>query len=160
MPIYEFFCESCNTVFNFFSKRINTKKRPLCPRCSRKLNRQVSLFACVDKSRKEQSADDLPFDESRLENAMSRLASEADHVKEDDPRAAADLMRKFSEMTGVKLGNGMQEVLRRMESGEDPEKIEAEMGHILESEDPFLLQNAKGKNIHKKPSRDETLYEL
>ncbi|MEI6125576.1 MAG: FmdB family zinc ribbon protein [Pseudomonadota bacterium] len=160
MPIYEFFCDPCNTVFNFFSKSINTKKRPLCPRCSRKLKRQVSLFACVDKSRKEQSAEDLPFDESRLEGAMSRLASEAEHIKEDDPRAAADLMRKFSDMTGVKLGNGMQEALRRMESGEDPEKIEAEMGHILESEDPFLPQDAKGKTRRSKPCRDETLYDL
>ena len=50
-----------------------------------------------------------------------------------------------------------------MESGEDPEKIEAEMGDLLEGEDPFELPEKKG-NVDKlpraAPRRDETLYDL
>lgn len=145
MPIYEFYCEHCNTIFNFFSRNINTKKQPPCPRCSKKLKRQISLFACIDKSRQEKGIEDIPVDEGRLENAITRLASEAGSVNDEDPRTAANLMRKFSEMTGVKLGDGIQEALKRMEAGEDPEKIEAEMGNILESEDPFQPQASKGK---------------
>ena len=36
MPIYEFYCPDCNTLFNFFSSRINTEKKPDCPKCGRK----------------------------------------------------------------------------------------------------------------------------
>ena len=160
MPIYEFYCHACNTIFNFFSKSVNTSKQPRCPRCQGTLKRQVSLFACIGNAKEDSPGQDMPFDESKLERTMGALTREAENVDENDPRAAANLMRKFSEMTGVKLGNGMQEALRRMEAGEDPEKIEAEMGDILESEEPFLPQESKGTQKVKKPLRDETLYEL
>ncbi|MDH3798752.1 MAG: zinc ribbon domain-containing protein, partial [Desulfobacterales bacterium] len=43
MPIYEFYCEDCNTIFNFFSKSVNTTKTPKCPNCKKKrLSRQMS----------------------------------------------------------------------------------------------------------------------
>lgn len=160
MPIYEFYCKICHTIFNFFSKTVNTKTLPSCPRCKGQLQRQVSIFSCIDKSKNEKGPEDFPIDESKLEKAMTRLTAEAERINEDDPRQAANLMRKFSEMTGVRLGDGMQEALQRMESGEDPEKIEAEMGNLLESEDPFLPEESKGKTPRKAPSRDETLYEF
>ena len=163
MPIYEFYCENCNTIFNFFTKTITIKKQPICPRCQGELRRQVSIFSCVEKSKQEKTLEDLPIDESKLEKAMSKLTTEAERLNEEDPRQAANLMRKFSEMTGVKLGDGMNEALRRMESGEDPEKIEAEIGDILENEDPFLpsgTKEIKGKAKKKEPLRDETLYEF
>jgi hypothetical protein len=31
MPIYEFYCVDCNTLFNFFSKTINTQKNTQVP---------------------------------------------------------------------------------------------------------------------------------
>ena len=122
--------------------------------------RQVSMFSTIETSGKETSTGDIPIDERKLEKAMNRLASEAENMGGEDPRQAADFMRKFSDMTGVKLGDGMQEALKRMESGEDPEKIEAEMGDVLESEDPFLTTGKKVKNRAIPPLRDETLYEL
>ncbi len=160
MPIYEFYCQACNTIFNFFSKSVNTSKQPCCPRCQAALKRQVSLFACIGTAKEDSAGQDMPFDESTLERTMGALTREAEQLNENDPRAAANLMRKFSEMTGVKLGSGMEEALRRMEAGEDPEKIESEMGDALESEEPFLLRDAKGTQKQKKPLRDETLYEL
>ena len=69
--------------------------------------------------------------------AMQMISSEAGRINEDDPRQAANLMRKLSEMTGIKLGEGMNEALKRMEAGEDPDQIESEMGDLLQSEDPF-----------------------
>ncbi len=160
MPIYEFYCKNCNTIFNFFSKKVNTKKHPSCPRCKGELKRQVSLFSTIERSGKEASTGDIPIDERKLEKAMSSLAAEAENMSGEDPRQAADFMRKFSDMTGVKLGDGMQEALKRMEAGEDPEKIEAEMGDLLESEEPFLTSGTKAKTRGKIPIRDETLYEL
>ena len=107
--------------------------------------------------------DDLPIDESKMEQAMNVLAGEADKINEDDPKQAAGLMRKLSDMTGLKLGAGMDEALSRMERGEDPEQIEAEMGDLLEGEDPFELPEKKGRGIKTRqpaPTRDETLYDL
>jgi putative FmdB family regulatory protein len=164
MPIYEFYCEDCNTLFNFFSKTINTKKRPRCPRCKKaRLKRQVSLFAFTGKATEDSDMPDLPFDESKMEQAMGMLAGEADQINEDDPRQAANLMRKLSDLSGLKLGQGMEEALSRMERGEDPEAIEAELGDIMENEDPFVLpgkKGGKGRKTQAAPFRDETLYDL
>ena len=164
MPIYEFFCDDCNTIFNFFSKTINTTKKPKCPKCKTKtLDRQMSAFAIAGKAKEDGELDDLPFDESKMEQAMGMLAGEADRMDEEDPRQAANLMRKLTDMTGMKLGNGMEEALSRMEKGEDPEKIEAEMGDLLEGEDPFILPGKKGAiNMANRPApqKDDRLYDL
>jgi len=162
MPIYEFFCEKCNTIFNFLSSRINTDKIPNCPRCESLLKRQVSMFATIGKA-KEPGEDEMPdFDESQMERVLGELAQEAENINEDDPRQMAQVMRKFTEQSGMSLGDGMEEALARMESGEDPEKIEQEMGDLLEGEDPFALQAKKIKATVKRsaPIRDETLYTL
>ena len=165
MPIYEFYCPDCNTLFNFFSRSINTSKRPHCPKCKdRKLQRQMSAFAFTGKAKETGEGEDLPFDESKMEKAMQMLAGEADRINEDDPRQAANLMRKLTDMTGMELGAGMEEALQRMERGEDPEQVEAEMGDLLEAEDPFVLAEKKGKGGKRArqaaPERDETLYDL
>ena len=162
MPIYEFYCPRCHTVFNFFSRSINTDKIPVCPKCNRvKLERQMSSFAVI-RGAKEDQDDGLPdIDESKLEKAMTALASEAEGINEDDPKQAAQLMRKLTHMTGLELGGGMEEALRRMEAGEDPEQIEAEMGDLLEEEDPLVFQGQKKYGGKKRPPRkDDTLYEL
>jgi hypothetical protein len=57
----------------------------------------------------------------------------------------------------------MNEALKRMESGEDPDQIESEMGDILQGEEPFMMPGATGTSGKPKkpaPQRDETLYEL
>ena len=162
MPIYEFYCENCNTIYKFLSRRVNTRTIPNCPTCKDvSLNRKVSLFATVSGSRKEESDGMPPIDEGKMEKAMSMLATEAAQMKEDDPRQAAQLMRKLSDATGLKMGGGMEEALSRMERGEDPEAIEREMGDVLEAEEPFTF-GEKGKRINKQagPNVDETLYDL
>ncbi|MEZ4529086.1 MAG: zinc ribbon domain-containing protein [Desulfobacterales bacterium] len=165
MPIYEFYCKDCHTVFSFFSKRTDTQTCPQCPKCKiRSLERQVSVFAITGKAKEDGEIDDLPFDESQMEKAMQVLAGEADNISEDDPRQAASLMRKLTDMTGIQLGQGMEEALRRMEKGEDPDQIEAELGDVMEGEEPFLLPSGKkggtGRKKHQAPLRDENLYDL
>jgi putative FmdB family regulatory protein len=163
MPIYEFYCWKCHMIFNFFSASVNTEKRPLCPRCQKtKLVRQMSQFATV-RHREEQDDTGMPdMDEGKMTDAMNLLSQEAEHMDENDPRQAANLMRKLSDMTGMNLGPGMEEALRRMEAGEDPEQIEQEMGDLLEEEEPFSFgEKPAGRGIKRRPpARDETLYEL
>jgi putative FmdB family regulatory protein len=161
MPIYEFYCNDCNTIFNFFSRSVNTRKRPTCPSCkTKKLDRRMSAFAVTGRAKESDGLDDLPVDEHKMEQAMQMLAGEAERINEDDPRQAADLMRKMTRMTGLELGAGMEEALRRMENGEDPEQIEAEMGDLLESEEPFQMAAKKGSGRRPAPRRDDTLYDL
>ncbi|MBN1906044.1 MAG: zinc ribbon domain-containing protein [Deltaproteobacteria bacterium] len=163
MPIYEFYCKKCHMIFNFFSSTVNTDKKPTCPRCNKiKLERQMSKFATV--KHKGDEPDDMPIpgmDESKLEQAMNMLAKEAENINEDDPREAANLMRKLSDMTGMNLGPGMEEAIARMERGEDPEQIEADMGDLLEGEDPFSFKEKTYKLLKELPPRvDEELYYL
>ncbi len=164
MPIYEFYCKKCHRVFNFFSSRINTEKRPICPRCGKvKLERQVSMFSTSLGADKEEAGVNIPdIDESRLEKAMTAMASEVENIDENDPRQAANLMRKLTDMTGLNLGGSMEEALSRMEAGEDPEQIEAEMGDLLGAEEPFLT--SAGKSVRGRKTRrleyDKELYSL
>jgi putative FmdB family regulatory protein len=158
MPIYEFYCSQCNTIYNFFSKTVNTAKIPHCPKCLNiPLQRQMSVFATVS-GRQEAQSDDLfaGLDERKVGKELAKLAVAAENIKEDDPRATAHLMRKFSEMTGMKLGGGFEEALNRMERGEDPDKIEEEMGDILA---PVMQQRLK-KGSKGKARVDEALYDL
>jgi putative FmdB family regulatory protein len=165
MPVYEFYCSDCHRIFHFLSKRVNTEKRPGCPKCARpELERQVSVFA-VSKGRQETSEDPMAdVDEAKMEQAMMALAGEAGEIDDHDPRQAASLMRKLYDTTGIPLGPGMDEAIRRMEAGEDPDQIEEEMGDLLEEEDPFGGRGPKGrKSLNKRhlpPSVDDTLYEL
>lgn len=162
MPIYEFYCRKCNTIYNFFSWKVDTEKIPTCPKCGRvKLKRQVSLFSALSGRTQETGEGDMPpIDESRLEKAMSMLAGEAGKLDENDPRQAAQLMRKLTEATGLKMGQGMEEALGRLERGEDPDRIEAEMGDLLEGEDPFVQGSKTSSRKRSKPEKDDTLYDL
>jgi putative FmdB family regulatory protein len=163
MPIYEFYCSHCHRIFNFFSKSVNTEKRPLCPRCNKvKLDRRMSIFANLQNRGEEKEGPMPDLDDSKMEKAMNLLSRELEHVDENDPRQAANLMRKLTDMTGMNLGTGMEEALRRMEAGEDPETIEAEMGDILEGEDPFgFKERGAPRTVRSRPPIvDEKLYDL
>ncbi len=167
MPIYEFYCADCHTIYNFFSRRINTEKRPRCPNpaCGREqLERRVSLFA-VSRNRAEPQDDALgDLDESQMEKAMAAMAGEMESIDEDDPKQVARMMRRLYDATGLNLGPGMEEAIRRMEAGDDPDKIEEEMGDLLEEEDPFAAKSRRRlgdlRRKYLPPKVDETLYDL
>jgi putative FmdB family regulatory protein len=174
MPVYEFYCPDCHTIFNFFSRRVDTETRPDCPRCGRPdLARQASLFA-ISKGRDEGEAGPdagLPagVDEERMMQAFASMAGELEGLDDSDPRQAARLMRRLFDGTGLKLGDGMAEALRRMEAGEDPEQVDAELGDALEGEDPFsALAGGKGgaealRSLRREllpAARDEAWYPL
>ncbi|MBN1277548.1 MAG: zinc ribbon domain-containing protein [Deltaproteobacteria bacterium] len=162
MPIYEFYCKKCHTIFNFFSSTVNTEKRPLCPGCKRvRLDRQMSLFSISRKPEIDEDNSLEGMDEARMESAMTFLAKESEYIDENDPRQAATLMRRLKEMTGMDLGPGIEEAIARMEAGEDPEKIEAEMGDFLDDEDSsgFRQRPARSRK-YRPPQVDERIYDL
>ena len=162
MPIYEFYCPRCNTLYNFFSRSANTEKIPPCPRCkTKKLERRMSIFSVVSGQKGDMEDDLPPIDEAKMARAMETLGREAEGFDGDDPRQAAAMMRKLSEATGLKLKPEMEDALSRMERGEDPEKIEEEMGELLDDDNPFSLEgSSKTKGRRQTPRVDETLYDL
>lgn len=165
MPIYEFYCGDCHRVYSFLSRAIDTRKRPSCPRCGRPdLSRRISAFA-ISKGRKEPSLGGEASEQAdqRLQQAMESLAGDAEAMNQEDPRQAARVMRKLFDAAGMPVGAGMDEALRRMEAGEDPEKIETEMGDVFE-EDPLAAEVKKGlgglRHKLRPPTVDPDLYEM
>jgi putative FmdB family regulatory protein len=162
MPVYEFYCEKCNTIYNFFSRRINNDRVPQCPKCQTvRLKKKISMFNTPSGKAKETEEGMPDIDQGRLEKAMAMLGREAGSINEDDPKQAANLLRKLSDAAGLNLGPGFQEALSRLERGEDPETIEQEMGDIFDGADPFQMVSTAGtKSSKPKPKLDDTLYEL
>jgi len=167
MPIYEFYCEHCNTIFSFLSRRVVTDALPLCPKCKRNsLSKRMSRFAVVSKSAGEGDdggeMDDLPFNESQLERAMAALEGDMDTIDENDPKALARFMRKFSSEAGMEFGEKMEDMLHRLEQGEDPQEIEAGMGEMEDDADllDFFRKRVASGRTKPPPEVDETLYEM
>ncbi len=164
MPIYEFYCPQCNTIYKFFSRTINTEKIPHCPHCQTvPLQRRVSTFATLSHSHDDAETEEAlsGIDEQRMERVLESLANEAEHIDENNPRQMASLMRKFAKEAGINFGEGMEEAILRLEKGEDPEQIEEELGDVIENEDPLILKNFKKIAAKKKrPKIDDHLYDL
>jgi putative FmdB family regulatory protein len=173
MPIYEFYCATCHMLFNFFSAGIDTKSAPACPRCAREpLERRPARFATLSRrvngADQEEGAED-PFaglDEARLEQVMESMAGELESMGEDeDPRAMAHFFRRFGEAAGMKLGPRMEEMLHRLEGGEDPDALEEELGDLEgeggeEMEEWFQLKERARSWRQRRPRVDEKLYFL
>lgn len=162
MPIYEFYCEHCHRIFNFFSSRVNTEKIPSCPLCNNPdLKKQISPFATIGRARETEEGLPEGLDEAKMEKALQSLMGEVDRVDENDPRQMADLMRKFSSQAGIQYGQSFEEALERLERGEDPDSVEKDMGDLLDGDD-FTLANMKKqvRNMKTAPAKDDKLYEL
>ena len=91
MPIYEYYCNKCNTLFDFYSRTFSVEKDPVCPRCKGDLKKYVSSFSF---SQKMKGPDSLPMSTKMLDDGMKRL--KAHDTK--DPEDAAKLRKKFSKM--------------------------------------------------------------
>ena len=129
MPIYEFQCEPCRTVFSFFSRRVDTTTCPPCPRCGRPLSREVSAVAFLQGGGDggEDGLGDVRLDESRMEKAMEAMGDEIDKVGDsDDPKAAAAAMESFSKASGLTFNKDIRDAVHRMAAGEDQLLIDGE----------------------------------
>jgi putative FmdB family regulatory protein len=141
MPIYEFACPKCRVVFNFLSPRVNPDRLPVCPKCgNKKMARQMSSFA-MPRGAKEPAAADGPgadaegtpdFDDPRVARVMGEMERDMAHLDENNPKHMAHLMRKMKDLLPPgSVPKEMDTAIKRLEAGEDPEKIEADMGDVL-----------------------------
>lgn len=161
MPIYEFYCRDCNTVFQFYSRTVNPEKIPPCPKDSghSSLERQMSRFAMGRSGSREKvdgggeggapSRLDDPATEARMMDLMSRMEG----LDENDGRAMGRMMRELSEITGEGGDDpAMQEAIRRLEDGEDPDKVEEIVGEAW--------GGAEGAGGSPEPSLDGGMYDM
>src|SRR5689334_9354920 len=140
MPIYEFACAKCRRIFSFLSKRVNPDRPPTCPKCgNKKLKKEISRYA-MTKGLKESastSGDEggppMPdLDDPRMERAMMEMERDMEHMDENNPRHMAHMMKKMKDMMPAgSLPKELDVAIKRLEAGEDPEKIEEDMGDLL-----------------------------
>jgi putative FmdB family regulatory protein len=141
MPIYEFACPRCRRIFSFLAKRVKPDRVPACPKCgNKKMSKQVSRFA-MTKGLKEPAAiadsaagePPMPdLDDPRMARAMAEMERDMEHLDENNPKHMAHLMKKMKDiMPPGTMPKEMDIAIKRLEAGEDPEKIEADMGDVL-----------------------------
>jgi putative FmdB family regulatory protein len=141
MPIYEFACPKCRVIFNFLSKRINPDRLPTCPKCgNKKMTKQMSRFALsrgvkepADSTGTDEGEPGMPdFNDPRFARAMEEIERDVPHLDENNPRHMAHMMRKMKDLLPPgSVPKEMDIAIKRLEAGEDPEKIEADMGDIF-----------------------------
>ena len=72
------------------------------------------------------------FDDPRMARAMAEMEREMSHLDENNPKHMAHLMRKMKDlMPPGAIPKEMDTAIKRLEAGEDPEKIEADMGDMF-----------------------------
>jgi putative FmdB family regulatory protein len=167
MPIYEFACPKCRVIFSFLSRRLNPERAPSCPRCgNRQMEKQVSIFAAPRRGKEPAGesegvpGDDLAMpdlDDPRMHRAMAELERDMAHLDENNPKHMAHLMRKMKElMPAEAMPKELEVAIKRLEAGEDPEKIEEDMGDLLGD---FLGEPEGGAGGYGGYSRDAGLYD-
>ncbi|HBG59476.1 MAG TPA: zinc ribbon domain-containing protein [Anaerolineaceae bacterium] len=110
MPYYDFRCNNCHKRFEVFLTYAEfDQKKVSCPHCS-----SESLTRLIRRVRISRGSS------VSLENL------DDDQILEDleqDPRKLGQMMRELSHETGEDLGPEFNEVVERLEHGENPEEI-------------------------------------
>lgn len=172
MPIYEFACPKCRVIFNFLSKRIQPDRLPVCPKCGNKeMVKQMSTFAMPRGLPEPGSAGgeggdvdaEMPnFDDPRIMRAMSEMERDMAHLDENNPKHMAHMMRKMKEILPAgTIPKELDVAIKRLEAGEDPEKIEEDMGDVLGDflGAPGEDEEGGGYGVGSGYTRDSGLYE-
>jgi hypothetical protein len=146
MPIYEYYCPNNHRIYQFFAKTLAQGQTiPKCPdNAAWPMEKIMSPFAFTGRTKKSpggagekadlgpgdagsgESGD--PAEDARMEAAMGAMEGEFANIDENDPRAMGRMMRRMSELTGEKLDGEMEEVVRKLEEGADPDQLEDQLG--------------------------------
>jgi hypothetical protein len=183
MPIYEFYCPEHHTIYQFYAKTLAQGKIvPPCPENPRhRLQKLVSAFAVTSGGKKSEEAsvanptnvgaETGSPDDPRMEAAMGAMEKEFASIDENDPRAMGRMMRRMAELAGEKIDGPMEEVMRKLEEGADPDALDEQLGgeapcHMPDPDaDPAASAQAAKEARHRfrarklAPTRDPKLYD-
>ncbi len=114
MPTYDYRCQSCKARFELYLTYAEYDHSQItCPECgSGQVARRIGRVR-IAKS-EDRRIEDM-VDPSQLSGI------------EDDPKALGRLMRKMGDELGEDTGPEFDEVVSRLEKGQDPEQIEREL---------------------------------
>lgn len=174
MPIYEFYCPENNTTYSFLARSMSLgEKTPRCPEDPRfNMRKKVSGFAFVGQAKDPAGGGGLDaLDDAKMESVMAELEKDMAGMDEEnpDPKRMAHLMRKMTALTGEKMPGEMEEMMARLEAGEDPEALEAEFGDALDGMDDSGGDGEAGAGFGKRgqlrrrifgTKRDPNLYDM
>ena len=81
----------------------------------------------------DESGEPMPdMDDPRVMRAMSEIERDMEHMDENNPRHLAQMMKKMKDvMPPGTMPKEMDIAIKRLEAGEDPEKIEEDMGDLF-----------------------------
>jgi len=169
MPIYEFFCPENNRIYQFYARTLAQGRTvPRCPDNPKyRMRKVLSAFAVGGAERGEGPAGapgpaNGPED-GRIEAAIGAMEREFSSVDEKDPRAMGRIMRRMAELTGERIGGDMEEVVRKLEEGADPDTLEEQLGAdpAEGAGDPPAPGEARARARARRPApvRDPKLYE-
>ena len=123
MPIYEYRCGECGRRFSVFWRSFSDihEEKILCKLCGSKgVERLISKVRVVRS------------EESRLDDMADPTAW--GDFDENDPKSMGRFMRKMMNEIGDEagdLGPEFEEVIDRLEAGQDPEEIEKDLPDLL-----------------------------
>ena len=182
MPIYEFYSPNNNKIYSFYSRSVkNSNISPVCPDGEKfEMRKMMSAFSLTGRGEGDEEVDagsingpdDDPFSklsDAQSSHVMKEMESAMQGMDEDnpDPRQMGSLMRRMCEMTGEQMDGVMEEVVRKLEEGSNPEELEARMGDVMDDSVESLdtKESASSGTIKKRNSRlaltrDPKLYEF
>lgn len=129
MPVYEYRCDDCGRKvtlrYKTYADYDNATHK--CTHCgSENLTRLISRVAIGRPSLVSRLMADDGGDDAALESAFDGL--------DDDPRVLGRMLREMRDETGEDIGPEFDEVVTRLERGDDPEAIEASMPDLPDSD--------------------------
>lgn len=185
MPIYEFFSPDTGKIYTFFARSLKYSSFvPNCPDGENfRMQKNLSSFSVTGTVSDESSAEigsgtvggdsDDPFANlapGQAEKVMKELEGSMSSMDEEnpDPRQMGALMRKMCDMTGEKMEGAMEEVVRKLEEGVDPEELEERIGDNMDDEGNPSGSDLSSEKMDKsrirsqplKVVRDPKLYEM
>jgi len=138
MPIHEFYCPDNNRIYQFYAKTLAQGAAvPTCPDNPKfRMRKMISPFAVGGRAEEAPASrpGSEPVGDPRMEAAMGAMEREFSSVDENDPRAMGRMMRRMAELTGERIDGEMEEVVRRLEEGADPDSLEDQLGQDPEDE--------------------------
>ena len=105
MPIYEYICNPCNKRVNLFFRSYDEASRntAICPDCDNKDLRRLISVSSISGGQKSTSQQ---------------------KISPNNPHLLAQKMRSSMRKSGKDYGNEFNEVVHRLEKGENPNSIE------------------------------------
>src|SRR5438067_549667 len=162
MPIYEFFCPDNNKIYSFYTRSLtHAGATPRCPDNPKfRMERLMSSFSVTGRAKeKPEGAAPGEMDDPRMEAVMAEMEREFSGMNDEnpDPRQLARMMRKMSDLTGEQMPGQMEEMIARMERGEDLEKLEEEYGDAFDELEGGEGTSGEGSVADEKTSARKTL---